>query len=78
MGHGAGAYGTQGIWSIWSGEYGVLEHMEHIRRLEQFSIGEHRGARSTASGKETFSTLVNKNSSTAAEETAAAFATALG
>ena len=35
-------------------------------------------ARNTSSGNENFSTLVNKNSSTAAEETAAAFETALG
>ena len=58
-----GAHGTQGAAKQ------IMEHMEHMPRRAQSC--------NTLSGKESVSSLVNKNSSTAAEETAAAFETAL-
>ena len=51
-----------------------MVHLKHMDHMQEHSQAE---ARYTSSGKATISTLDNKNSSTAAEETAAAFETAL-
>ena len=54
------------------------EHREHRKHMEHREHIPKEQAGNTSSGKDIFSTLDNRNSSTAAEETAAAFETALG
>jgi hypothetical protein len=56
----------------------VCNKKEHVCKEMERVCNERADASDTLSGKETFSSLVSKNSSTSAEETAAAFDTALG